>query len=114
MLHEALSRHAILALTLKSTLSRIQDQSRSCAWAGASGLTCCRQPVISWPSRVQSRMRRRSTCRSQRAATVGVHPKFVSMIRDLILERTDGAPRLALGDHGPSPDDCPVDCCPCS
>ncbi|HJZ98686.1 MAG TPA: ferrochelatase, partial [Candidatus Solibacter sp.] len=47
-----------------------------------------------------------------RAATVGVRPKFVSMIRDLILERTEGAPRLALGDEGVSPDVCPADCCP--
>ena len=47
-----------------------------------------------------------------RAATVGVHPKFVSMIRDLVLERTDGAPRLALGELGPSHDVCPADCCP--
>jgi len=47
-----------------------------------------------------------------RAATVGVHPKFVSMIRDLVLERVEGAPRLALGDCGPSHDVCPEDCCP--
>ena len=47
-----------------------------------------------------------------RAATVGVHPKFVSMIRDLVLERTQGAPRLALGNCGPSQDVCPADCCP--
>src|SRR5439155_22837089 len=50
--------------------------------------------------------------RMARAATVGVHPKFVSMIRDLILERTEGAPRLALGNHGASHDICPADCCP--
>jgi len=50
--------------------------------------------------------------RMERAATVGVHPEFVSMIRDLVLERTEGAPRLALGDHGPSHDVCPADCCP--
>jgi len=50
--------------------------------------------------------------RMERAATVGVHPKFVSMIRDLVLERTDGAPRLALGNCGPSHDVCPADCCP--
>jgi ferrochelatase len=50
--------------------------------------------------------------RMRRVATVGVHPKFVSMIRDLVLERTDGAPRLALGEHGPSHDICRVDCCP--
>jgi ferrochelatase len=47
-----------------------------------------------------------------RAATVGVHPKFVSMIRDLVLERIEGAPRLALGELGPSHDVCPEDCCP--
>jgi protoporphyrin/coproporphyrin ferrochelatase len=50
--------------------------------------------------------------RMTRAATVGVHPRFVSMIRALILERTQGAPRLALGNDGPSHDDCPADCCP--
>jgi len=47
-----------------------------------------------------------------RAATVGTHPKFVSMIRDLVRERTEGTPRLALGELGPSHDVCPVDCCP--
>jgi len=50
--------------------------------------------------------------RMVRAATVGVHPGFVSMIRKLVLERTAAAPRLALGSHGPSHDVCPEDCCP--
>jgi ferrochelatase len=50
--------------------------------------------------------------RMERAATVGVHPEFVSMIRELVLERTEGAPRLALGNQGPSHDVCPLDCCP--
>lgn len=48
-----------------------------------------------------------------RAATVGVHPQFISMIRELILERVSGnAPRRALGDRGPNHDVCPPDCCP--
>ncbi|HEX8162472.1 MAG TPA: ferrochelatase [Pyrinomonadaceae bacterium] len=46
-----------------------------------------------------------------RAATVGTHPAFVSMIREIILERTDGAPRRALGTHGARQDACAVDCC---
>jgi ferrochelatase len=47
-----------------------------------------------------------------RAATVGTHPAFVSMILDLILERTTGAAvRPYLGTQGPSHDLCPVDCC---
>lgn len=49
----------------------------------------------------------------ERAATVGTHPDFLRMIRELILERIDSAtPRLALGMFGPSHDVCAVDCCP--
>jgi ferrochelatase len=48
-----------------------------------------------------------------RAATVGTHPDFIRMIRDLIVERIDTrVPRLALGSLGPSHDVCPADCCP--
>jgi ferrochelatase len=47
-----------------------------------------------------------------RAATVGAHPRFVSMIRELILERTTPNPeRKAVGRFGPNHDVCPVDCC---
>jgi ferrochelatase len=47
-----------------------------------------------------------------RAATVGTHPEFVSMIRELILERLDEAtPRRALGSFPPRQDSCAVDCC---
>ncbi len=48
-----------------------------------------------------------------RAATVGTHPAFVSMLRELVQERLDPArPRRALGAEGARPDECPVDCCP--
>lgn len=47
-----------------------------------------------------------------RAKTVGVHPKFITMIRELILERTEGAERRALGSLGPRQDVCAEDCCP--
>ena len=48
-----------------------------------------------------------------RAKTVGVHPRFVAMIRELIVERmTPNAERLALGSLGPRPDVCAEDCCP--
>jgi ferrochelatase len=48
-----------------------------------------------------------------RAKTVGVHPKFVGMIRELILERMNpGAERRALGVLGPRADVCAEDCCP--
>jgi ferrochelatase len=46
-----------------------------------------------------------------RAATVGTHPAFVSMIRELILERTDATPPRSLGTRGASHNVCPADCC---
>ncbi len=48
-----------------------------------------------------------------RAATVGTHPRFVRMIRELIVERLDEKPdRIALGNMGARPDVCRDDCCP--
>ena len=47
-----------------------------------------------------------------RSKTVGVHPKFIAMIRELILERTEGTERRALGSLGPRQDICAEDCCP--
>ena len=47
-----------------------------------------------------------------RAATVNTHPAYVSMVRELVVERlTPNAPRLALGTLGPSHDRCEPDCC---
>jgi ferrochelatase len=47
-----------------------------------------------------------------RAATVGTHPRFIRMIRELIEERLSPTPnRLALGTLGPKEDVCPEDCC---
>ncbi|MHB1558012.1 MAG: ferrochelatase [Isosphaeraceae bacterium] len=49
-----------------------------------------------------------------RSGTVGVHPRFVGMLRELIAERIAGspeAPRRAVGRFGPNHDVCPVDCC---
>jgi protoporphyrin/coproporphyrin ferrochelatase len=47
-----------------------------------------------------------------RAGTVGTHPRFVRMIRELIEERiNETADRLALGRLGPSHDVCATDCC---
>lgn len=48
-----------------------------------------------------------------RAGTVGTHPRFVRMIRELIQERIEKSPeRPSLGRLGASHDVCPVDCCP--
>lgn len=48
-----------------------------------------------------------------RAETVGTHPRFIRMIRELIRERLDeSVTKLALGALGVRPDFCASDCCP--
>nr|MDQ3344268.1 ferrochelatase [Actinomycetota bacterium] len=54
---------------------------------------------------------------ARRAATAGIDPRFVAMVRDLLLERATverGAEvaRAASGSIGPMWDRCPVGCCP--
>lgn len=49
-----------------------------------------------------------------RCRTVGIHPRFISMLRELIEERIGDVPaadRRAVGQYGPSHDVCPEDCC---
>ena len=47
-----------------------------------------------------------------RAKTAGVHPSFITMIRELIVERMKpGSERRALGALGPREDVCAEDCC---
>jgi ferrochelatase len=47
-----------------------------------------------------------------RAATVGTHPTFIKMVRELIVERMTNSPlRPALGTRGAKEDVCPADCC---
>jgi ferrochelatase len=47
-----------------------------------------------------------------RAATAGTDPKFIAMIRELVLERIEpGHPQRYLGTFGPNHDVCPADCC---
>jgi len=47
-----------------------------------------------------------------RARTVGTHPAYVDMVRQLIVERMSANPqRPCLGQRGPNPDYCAPDCC---
>ena len=47
-----------------------------------------------------------------RAATVGTDPRFVAMVRELVLERVGSAEPRALSPLGPMHDVCPGTCCP--
>jgi ferrochelatase len=46
-----------------------------------------------------------------RAATPGAHPRFASMVTELVRERLTGVPGAALGRLGVPDQDCPADCC---
>jgi protoporphyrin/coproporphyrin ferrochelatase len=47
-----------------------------------------------------------------RAKSLGTHPRFVQMIRELVVERLTGAAdRPAVGRYAASHDACPADCC---
>lgn len=47
-----------------------------------------------------------------RAATAGTHPRFIRMIRELVVERmTNSIDKPFLGTRGANHDVCPVDCC---
>lgn len=46
-----------------------------------------------------------------RSATVGTDPRFVAMVRELVLERMGEVPPRALGTFGPAHDVCPDGCC---
>jgi ferrochelatase len=48
----------------------------------------------------------------RRAATVGTHPRFVKMIRELMLERTQGLPVQSVGPLPACPQVCAPGCCP--
>lgn len=47
----------------------------------------------------------------RRAATPGVHPRFITMIRKLMQERINGAEREVVGLFPANHDVCPQDCC---
>lgn len=47
-----------------------------------------------------------------RSGTVGVHPRFVAVLRELIEERIAGVDPRSCGAFGPNHDVCPEDCCP--
>jgi ferrochelatase len=47
-----------------------------------------------------------------RAGTVGTHPRFVQMIRELLIERLEGLPLQSVGPLTACPDVCTPGCCP--
>jgi ferrochelatase len=47
-----------------------------------------------------------------RAQTAGTHPRFMNMVRELVLEQTEGMTPRFIGELGPRPNPCAEGCCP--
>lgn len=76
------------------------------------GFVCDHMEVVLDLDTVAAEEARRLGIRMIRAGTVGAHPSYVGMVRELIVERMSTEPqRIALGSLGPSHDLCPADCC---
>lgn len=61
-----------------------------------------------------ARVARQAGVEFARAKTLGTHPQFVSMVRELIDERVSGEiDRPVVGSMGAAPDVCPGECCRC-
>ena len=95
----------------------VNDYLRAAAAAGVRGVVVSPIGFISdhlevvWDLDTEAAATARALgLRFARAATPGADPRFVDMVRELILERTDGAPRRRLGEL-PVWDACPPGCC---
>ena len=131
---EALDRHRLYALEARQRVRTVQRSYPELRWAGIvlSGFdlrvgidqAIKDETVEAFGDEVRAEVPRRASVHEAfqlcerlginmvRAATVGTHPRFIQMIRELVEERmTDSPQHRTLGALGPSPDTCPEDCC---
>lgn len=97
----------------------INDHLRALATQGARAVVVCPTGFVAdhlevlWDLDVEARQTAAELgLRFARAATAGTHPGFVSAIRELVQEQTQGAAPKALGSLGLCGIDCPPGCCP--
>lgn len=99
--------------TVETTLHQARDAGHSAVLAAPMGFVCDHMEVVQDLDVDAHRTATSLGLGFVRAATVGTHPAYVDMVRQLILERMRENPeRPALGTHGPLPDFCAADCCP--
>ena len=101
-----------LSPTVEEAFASIQASGRSSVVVVPIGFVCDHMEVV-MDLDVEAR-----ECATElglgyfRAATVGAHPAYVAMVRQLIVERLSANPeRPCLGSRGPQPDYCGPDCC---
>ena len=101
-----------LAPTVDEALRQARDAGRRAVLLAPIGFVCDHMEVVQDLDVDACRAAEALGLRYVRAATVGTHPAYVDMVRQLIEERMAASPsRLALGTFGPLPDLCPADCC---
>ncbi len=106
------SREPWLAPTLDDALAAIRKAGHGKVVVVPIGFVCDHMEVV-LDVDVEARQRAEALgLRMVRAATVGTHPRYVAMVRELVVERTTAqAHRPYLGRRGPQPDYCAADCC---
>ncbi len=97
----------------------INDHLASLANQGVSAVVVCPTGFVSdhvevlWDLDTEARASAEALgMHFARAATAGVHPGFVTAIRELVEEQLTGAPAKSIGTLGLCGVDCPDGCCP--
>ena len=95
-----------------TALGQLADEGHDTVVVVPIGFVCDHMEVVQDLDVQAAATARRLGLRMFRAATVGTHPAYVGMVRDLVRERMTANPqRPALGGSGPSADFCAADCC---
>jgi ferrochelatase len=99
-----------LAPDINDHLALLAGRDESAVVVSPIGFICDHMEVVWDLDTEAAQTARRLGLTFARAATPGTDPRFVSMIVDLVAERTKAAPQQRLG-RLPVWDRCPADCC---
>ena len=101
-----------LAPTVEEALASIAASGRSSVVVAPIGFVCDHMEVV-MDLDVEARASAEGLELGYfRARTVGTHPVYVDMVRQLVVERMSANPeRPCLGERGPNADYCAPDCC---
>jgi protoporphyrin/coproporphyrin ferrochelatase len=105
-------REPWLAPDISEALRSVKDAGATAAVVAPIGFVCDHMEVVLDLDVQAAGVAQDIGLRMIRAGTVGTHPAYVAMVRELMIERITGdAPRRTLGTADLSHDRCPADCC---
>ena len=101
-----------LTPTVEDALDKIADAGHAEVVVAPIGFVCDHMEVVLDLDVEAREHAERQGLRMVRAETVGTHPSYVGMVRDLIVEQASGRKeRPSLGSRGPRPVPCAANCC---